>query len=422
MKRATLKILAAAASVTLLVAGCGKDDSGSGDSDKPTTLTISIWNYDKTPEFKALFTAFESKNPNIKIKPVDILADTYSDKLTAMLAGGDTTDVLTMKNVTDYARYGLRGQLQEISDLVKKLPTKQISGLDAFDLRGKYYAAPYRQDFWLLYYNKDIFDAAKLDYPKAMTWTEYAALAKKLTSESSGKKVYGTYHHEWRSVVQAIAAAQTGGDLLSGKYDFMKNQYDMALELQKSGNAMDWSTIKTQKISYRTVFENGTTAMLPMGTWYAASILQSQQEGKTNVNWGFAPMPQISTGGKTVTFGSPTAFAVNKKAKNSAAAKKFIQFAAGEEGAKAIASIGVTPAIQNDETSKTFFAMKGMPTDEASKKSFSPDKVVLEMPVSEQTSDIDRILKEEHELIMSGQKKVSDGISSMGSRVKSEVK
>lgn len=421
MKRRALKVLAAAASVALVLAGCGKDDESS-DTSKPTTISISVWNFDKTPEFKALFDAFEKKHPDIKIKTVDLLADNYSDKLTAMLAGGDTTDVLTMKNVTDYARYGLRGQLLDISSLVKKLPTKQISGLDAFDLRSRYYAAPYRQDFWLLYYNKDIFDSAKLEHPKAMTWTEYASLAKKLTSETGGKKVYGTYHHEWRSVVQAIAAAQTGGDLLSGKYDFLKSQYEMALDLQKSGDVMDWSTINTQKVSYRTVFENGTAAMLPMGTWYAASILQSKAQGRTSVNWGFAPMPQTASGDRTTTFGSPTAFAVNKKSKNPEAAKKFIQFAAGEEGAQAIAMIGVTPAIQSEDTSKTFFAVDGMPTDEASKKAFSPDKVALEMPVSEQTSDIDRILTEEHELIMSGQKKISDGISSMGSRVKSEVR
>ena len=31
-----------------------------------------------------------------------------------MLAAGDTTDVITMKNVIDYARYASRGQLKDI--------------------------------------------------------------------------------------------------------------------------------------------------------------------------------------------------------------------------------------------------------------------------------------------------------------------
>ncbi|MDF2704757.1 MAG: extracellular solute-binding protein family 1 [Nonomuraea muscovyensis] len=62
-----------------------------------------------------------------------------------------------------------------------------------------------------------------------------------------------------------------------------------------------------------------------------------------------------------------------------------------------------------------------MPTDEVSKKAFAPDKVNLEMPVSENTSDIDTILREEHELIMVGDKAPADGIRSMNERVKSEV-
>ena len=41
-------------------------------------------------------TGFEADNPTIKIKPVDILADDYAEKLTTMLAGGDQIDVLTM--------------------------------------------------------------------------------------------------------------------------------------------------------------------------------------------------------------------------------------------------------------------------------------------------------------------------------------
>src|SRR5881397_2316985 len=83
-----------------------------------TTLSVSVWNYEGTPEFKALFDGYEASHPNVDIVPVDILADDYPQKVTTMLAGGDTTDVLTMKNVIDYARYANNGQLQEINSVV----------------------------------------------------------------------------------------------------------------------------------------------------------------------------------------------------------------------------------------------------------------------------------------------------------------
>jgi multiple sugar transport system substrate-binding protein len=47
--------------------------------------------------------------------------------------------------------------------------------------------------------------------------------------------------------------------------------------------------------------------------------------------------------------------------------------------------------------------------------------VQLEMPVSDKSSDVDQILTEEHELVMTGEKSVDDGIKEMDHRVKTEV-
>jgi multiple sugar transport system substrate-binding protein len=421
MKRypAALAAIAAASAVTM--AGCSSPAAETVDPSAPVTLTVSAWNLDKTPEFNALFKAFEAAHPNVTIQPVEILADDYPEKVATMLAGGDTTDVLTMKNVIDYARYANRGQLLDLTDFVGGLEKDKIAGLEPFDIDGKYAAVPYRQDFWVLYYNKKLFDAAGLPHPDHLTWAQYSELAKKLTSGTTpdGQKVYGTYHHTWRSVVQAIAAAQTGGDQLSGDYGFFKDQYALALDLQKAGAALDFGTANTQKVNYRSMFENGQTAMMPMGTWYIAGIKAAIEGGKTSVDWGIAPMPQIASGGETTTFGSPTAFAVNKNAKNAEWAKKFIEFAAGEEGAKVLAGIGVVPAYSSDAVTAAFTAL---PSDELSKATFTENKkVVLEMPVSDKTSDIDTILNEEHQLIMTGQKSIDDGIREAGDRVKNEV-
>ncbi|TMR96339.1 sugar ABC transporter substrate-binding protein [Nonomuraea basaltis] len=420
VRRHLVKSLGVVAALSLAVTACGSSEPEAG-GDGNVTLSVTVWNLAKTPEFKALFTAFEQANPGIKIEPVDILADDYPEKVTTMLAGGDTSDVITMKNVTDYARYSSRGQLLELTDLVKSGDTSKLAGLDAFNVSEKYYAMPYRQDFWLLYYNKKLFDEAGVKYPESMTWDEYAKLAQQLTKTKDGKKVHGTYHHTWRSVVQAVSAAQTGGDQLSGEYSFFNDQYATALGLQKAGATLDFGTAKSQNSDYRTMFETGATAMMPMGTWYISGVLEAKANGKTDVEWGLAPMPQRPGGSDVTTFGSPTAFAVNKRAEHADAAKKFVQFAASKAGAEAISKVGAVPALQSPEITSTYFQLKGMPTDEVSKKAFEPDKVVLEMPVSDKTSDVDTILKEEHELIMVGDKSAADGIRSMNDRVKNEV-
>lgn len=417
--RRAVQGLSLVTALSLGLAACGSEEPESADG--KITLSVTVWNLAKTPEFKALFDAFQQANPNITVKPVDILADDYPEKVTTMLAGGDKTDVITMKNVTDYSRYSSRGQLVDLTDLVKSTDTTKLAGLDAFNVGGKYFAIPYRQDFWLLYYNKTLLDKAGVKLPDPLTWDEYAKIAKQLTKGDGGEKVYGAYHHTWRSVVQAIAAAQTGGDQLGGDYTFFTDQYNIAKGLQDAGAVVDFGTAKSQQADYRTMFESGKTALMPMGTWYISGILEAKTKGTTDVEWGLAPMPQRAGATGTTTFGSPTAFAVNKRAQHADAAKKFVQFAASRTGAEAITKIGVVPALQSPEITDAYFALKGMPADEQSKKAFEPDKVVLEMPVSEHTSDIDTILNEEHELIMVGDKSVADGIKSMNERVKNEV-
>ena len=412
----------------LLLTGCGGSDS-QARADGKTELTISVWNLEGTPEFNALFDAYEDANPDIDIKPVDILADDYADKVTAMLAGGDSTDVLTMKNVTDYSRYATRGQLMDITDLAEAADQDALAGLENFDQDGTYFALPYRQDFWALYYNKTVFDELGLEYPANLTWDEYVDLAETITTDaaaaglapSTGQTVYGTYHHVWRSVVQAISAAQTGDDLIGGEYEFFQPYYERSLALQEAGATLDFSTAKSQQVTYQTMFSTGQAAMLPMGSWYISSLLASAAKGETTFEWGIAQMPQENGADSVISFGSPTAFAVNSKAKNADAAKDFVAWAAGPEGAKAAASIGTVPALQSDEITAAYFALEGMPQDEVSKIAFSPDRIVLEMPVSEVTSDVDQILTEQHDLIMTGSVSLEDGIAEMGERVRNEA-
>jgi multiple sugar transport system substrate-binding protein len=112
---------------------------------------------------------------------------------------------------------------------------------------------------------------------------------------------------------------------------------------------------------------------------------------------------------------------VNKNASHSDEAKKFITWAAGEEGAKAISTIGVVPALQDDAVKDSYFKLDGMPTDDLSKKAFSRVQTALEMPVSDKSAATDKVLNQEHDLIMVGEKSVTDGIAEMGKRVKSEV-
>ena len=387
-----------------------------------TRLTVSVWNYEGTPEFKALFDSYEAANPDIDIEPVDILADDYPQKVTTMLAGGDTTDVLTMKNVIDYARYANNGQLQEINSVVDTVGKDNLAGLDAFNIGRQVLRRPLPPGLLAALLQQGPVQGRRHGGPRGPDLGEVhragqeahppRPTARRSTAPTTTSGV------RWCRPSRQPRTAPTRTAATTASFE---DQYNTALDLQKSGATLDFGTAKSQKTSYRTMFETGQAAMMPMGTWYIAGILQAKKDGKTNVNWGLAPMPQKNDDGKVTTFGSPTAFAVNKNATHSDEAKKFIEWAAGEEGAKAISKIGVVPALQNDAITAEYFKLDGMPTDELSKKAFTPDKIALEMPVSDKSAATDKILNQEHDLIMVGERSVSDGIAEMGKRVKSEV-
>ncbi|NJP46736.1 ABC transporter substrate-binding protein [Actinacidiphila epipremni] len=420
MRRAAARIVPLTVALGVFGAVACSSGASSGGDDAGTTLKIALWDYTTTPEFKALIDGFEAKYPKIHIEPVDIPSATYSDRVTALLAEGDTTDVLTLKNVTDYARFVSLGQLRSVTGVVESLQEKSAyGGLPDFEYNGRYFAVPYRQDFWVLFYNKALVGNADMSH---LTWSGFATLAEQLTHGSGPSKVYGTYLHTWRSVVQAVAAAQTGGDLLGGDYSFFKDQYTMALDVQKAGATLPFATASSRKTTYDAQFTTGKAAMVPMGTWWAAALLAEKAQGKNDVDWGMAPLPQIRDDGTVTTFGSPTAFAVNMRSTHLEASEKFIEWAAGPEGAAVLAKIGIVPSYTDDAITEEFFGVRDMPTDVTSQQAMQPAKVQLEMPVSARSAGIDQILTEEHQRVMTGQKSVGAGIAEMDHRVRTEVR
>ena len=199
MKRSLIAAGAITAALALGLTGCAgtsssSPTSGSTDGAK-TTLRISVWNYAQTPEFKALFDAFEKANPNITIQPVDILAANYEDKVTTILAGGDTTDIITVKNLTDYSGYAQKKQFVDVSALAKSLPSEKIPALSNYKFDGATYAIPYRQDFNVLYYNKTMFKDAGIADPENLTLDEVDADTKKPTKGDGAAKLKGAYIH-----------------------------------------------------------------------------------------------------------------------------------------------------------------------------------------------------------------------------------
>lgn len=421
------KILAAgsiAAVAALALAGCSSGDSGeAADPDAPITLSVSAWSIETTPEFQLLADEFAKTHDNVTVELKEYDPTEYNTLVTADLAAGSGPDIITQKEVKYVTTFQEGGQLLDVSDVA--LPDG-IGGAGSYEVDGTAYAVPYRQDSWVLFYNKALFDAAGVEHPDgSWTWDDYATAAEALTTDASK----GAYLHNWQSTVQGFANAQTGTDILEGDFSNLEEYYDSTLALQDAGAQVDFNTGKANQLTYQGEFGTQKAAMMLMGTWYTATLIAQQASGEANdFEWGIAPVPQLdaSTAGTDntpVTFGDPTGFGINAnidEAKTDAA-KAFLEFAASEEAAQLLAGIGITPALTNDAIAETYFGVDGAPADELSTFAWATHETLPENPTSSKTASIQGILGDLHTAVMSGAEPVDAAITAAEERVKNEV-
>ncbi|MEU4745712.1 extracellular solute-binding protein [Actinosynnema sp. NPDC023658] len=422
-------IAATVAALALVATACGGSGDSTTGSGGPVTLSMSAWSLNSTPEFKKLAEAFHSENPDITVEFKEYDATNYDTQLTADLAAGSGPDVFILKNLKNFITYQGGDQLLDVSDVADGLGGG-VNGLGNYKVEGATYAVPYRQDSWYLYYNKDLFAKAGVTPPAATwTWADYEKATADLTAglKAAGSPAKAAYQHVWQSTVQGLALAQTSGaDITKGDYGYLKPYYERALKQQQSGAQVDYGTATTNTLQYQAQFGTQQAATMLMGSWYVATLIAQQKKGDAQAfQWGFAPAPQrdASTKDKPVTFGDPTGLGINAgiDGGKTAAAKKFLAFAAGEGGASALASIGITPATLTDKVTQAYFGVQGVPTDELSRFSFGSHDTHAENPVSPMTAALQNILQETHSAIMSGSTPVDEALTKAGARARSEV-
>jgi multiple sugar transport system substrate-binding protein len=157
--------------------------------------------------------------------------------------------------------------------------------------------------------------------------------------------------------------------------------------------------------------------MLPMGYWFAATLISEKQKGTYDFDWSFVAVPHMDGVPAGSSFGSLTGACINKNAQHKDAAWKFISWRAGLEGAKAIAAVGTRPAYVSDEVATLMASAEGFPTDDACRAALVPAQMTIEGPVADKVSEIKTIVNEEHTLIMSRELSVDDGVAEMNDRV-----
>lgn len=400
-----LSVLLAAMLVLLAIPAMAEDQ----------VITVVTWDATTTPYLIAQKEAFEAANPGIKIEYVDVASQDYAVKTTTMLEGGDKSDVYMIKEIDNLINWQAQGFAAPLD--TADYDMSGFAGTEAnYAVDGVQYAIPFRSDFWVLFYNKDLFDAAGVEYPtNDMTWDQYAELAKKMTNPE--KEIYGTHYHTWLSAVANWAVCDGVNTLADKEYSDLLYFYKLYQDLEDSGACMSFADLKAAGLHYSGAFANGNIAMMPMGYWYVSTLIGYNKDGTCNFNWGITAVPHLDGVPAGSSFGNLTGAMINAKSENKDLAWKYISWLGGPEGSKATASTGARPAWVSEDVAAAMSSVEGFPADETSKGALLPVFVGMEWPVAEKVADIKTIVNEEHSMIMAREITPEDGIEEMNERV-----
>lgn len=446
MKKKVIGLLLTAAMSAALLAGCGNAETPAANSEagaqteapatsaqaeagteaapagEEITLKWAIWDEATTAYWQDIKEAYEASHENVTIEMVDLGSTDYMTVLATELSGeGTDFDVVTIKDVPGYATLVQKGAILALDDYIAadSVDLSRFAGTtEQVTVDGKLYQLPFRNDFWVMFYNKDLFDAAGVAYPtNDMTFEEYDALAREMTDTTFGSQVYGAHYHTWRSAVQLFGVLDGQHTILDGEYSAFKPYYEMVLNQEADGVCRKYADLKTEGLHYSAAFSGGDVAMMNMGSWFISTMITNLQTGEYDSelcgNWGIVKYPHAEGVEPGSTLGTITGLAVTSATDTPDAAWEFVNWVSGEEGAEVMASSGNFPAIMTDEVVDLITGLEGFPADEASKEALSVSNLYLEVPYAPNVSEINSMLDSYHGSIMTGEMSIDEGIEAM---------
>ena len=156
---------------------------------------VVIWDYFETDAqkqmMKSLIDEFNASQDEYEASHVYVPFADYEKQLTLGIASGELPDLVILDGcgMASFIQLGLFG---DISDADINWDEYMEGPMESTMLDGKHYGIPFATNCTALFYNKDLFDAAGIDYPdENTTWDEFHEMAKALTKD--GVSGFGSY-------------------------------------------------------------------------------------------------------------------------------------------------------------------------------------------------------------------------------------
>jgi multiple sugar transport system substrate-binding protein len=157
-----------------------------------TTITWAFWGSpEEAASHQIVADAFMAEHPEIKIEVWNQPWEDYFTKIQALWASGDTAVIPDVAFLWPTPKYAAEGVLENLDPFITEagynLEDYWPGLLESAMYNGSVYGFPRDIEVNVLYYNKDLFDAAGVAYPdNTWTWDDLLSAAEQLTVKDAG--------------------------------------------------------------------------------------------------------------------------------------------------------------------------------------------------------------------------------------------
>ncbi|MDO4266063.1 MAG: extracellular solute-binding protein [Eubacteriales bacterium] len=340
MKKSRKTIAAAAAALTVLLAGTGA--VWNSFAAREIVLEFAMFNgsnwdvaiQDSYPVIDEAIRIFEEEHPGVRIHyDSGIPKDEYSEWLSRRMLDDSTPDVMMILD-QDFSRFAELGMLENLDvrmqeDVSFEREAYYQTALDAGRILNGQYALPMETVPYLMFVNKTLLNDENVRMPSEdYTFSDLYAICRRVTRDTDGDgqlDQFGIYKYTWLD-----AAFSNGAELFSAdgtKCDFTSRNLIEAIRFVKSLNALN----KNQKVTQET-FDSGKVAFMPLSLAEYRTYKSYPYKIKkyTSFQWDVLPMPK-GPSGDNVSIVDSLNVGISSRSRHKELAWEFLKLLTGDE-------------------------------------------------------------------------------------------
>ena len=306
-KKKILSMLMTVCMTGMVLVGCGSSPDQKATTDAPQAETsvaesqaepaaeasetsaegnVTIWYYWETEGHQEalnhIIDEFNSSQSGLTVEAKYVPFADFKKQLSIGASASELPDLVILDN-PDHASYAAMGIFADLTGRFD-VSTYYDGPVNSCSLDGKLYGVPFGSNDLLLYYNKDMLEAAGCEVPT--TWDELLETAKACTTDTVSGFAHCALQNEegtfnflpwmWSTGATSYEINSEGG---VKALNFVKDLVDSGAMTKE---AINWTQGDTMH-----QFIAGNLAMMINGTWQVPTM----REDVPDLNWGVAPIP-----------------------------------------------------------------------------------------------------------------------------------